>query len=217
MSKYGYVGKESDIPQQAFKANAGVLSVNDHLALSQENKLTQYGQLELIETQTYSSTVSEIDFINIKQDIYDVHFMTFTNMKTAGDNQETICIRFMVGGVAQSTSSYERALQRVSGDASLFNRSQSTGDSQFRIIYGTGTATGESTNGYAYFYHLGDSTKFSYMSTHVTSMTSDAKDAHAYGSSRYKVANEVNGIQVRKNSGDYSDFTVSLYGIRGYA
>jgi hypothetical protein len=41
MSKYGYVGKESDIPQQAFKANAGVLSVNDHLALSQENKLTQ--------------------------------------------------------------------------------------------------------------------------------------------------------------------------------
>ena len=52
MSKYGYVGKESDIPQQAFQANAGVLSVNDHLALSQENKLTpvSYTHLRAHET-----------------------------------------------------------------------------------------------------------------------------------------------------------------------
>ena len=28
MSKYGYIGKESDIPQQAFQSNTGVLSVN---------------------------------------------------------------------------------------------------------------------------------------------------------------------------------------------
>ena len=72
MSKYGYVGKESDIPQQAFKANAGVLSVNDHLALSQENKLTQYGQLELIETQTITSSTASMIFSSIKEDEYNV-------------------------------------------------------------------------------------------------------------------------------------------------
>ena len=82
MSKYGYVGKESDIPQQAFKANAGVLSVNDHLALSQENKLTQYGQLELIETQTLTSG-NTLDFTDIKQDIYKVHFLTGNDIESA--------------------------------------------------------------------------------------------------------------------------------------
>ena len=40
MTKYGYIGKNNDIPQQAFKANAGVLSVNEHIKLSQENKFS---------------------------------------------------------------------------------------------------------------------------------------------------------------------------------
>ena len=203
-----------DAVTQSFKSNKGVLTPNQIIELDNENKFTKYGQLELIQTQTYSSTVSEINFTSIKQNIYKVHFMTFNNMKTAGDNQETLGIRFMVGGVVQTSSNYERAFQRVSSDSSLFSGSQSTGDSQFRIVYGTGTASGESSSGYAYFYELGDSTMFSHMTTHVTSMTSDAKFAGAYGSAKYDVANEVNGIQVRKNSGDYSDFSVSLYGIR---
>ena len=209
--KYGYKGAE---PTQSFGSNTGVFDPNDINNLIADNKWTTFGQLELIETQTYSSTVSEIDFTDIKQDIYNVHFMTFNNMKTAGDNQETICLRFMVGGVVQTSSDYQRAMQRVSTDSGLFGESRSTGDSQVRIVYGTGTATGESTSGYAYFYNLGDSTKYSFITTQVTSLTSTLVYAGAFGSSVYDVANEVNGIQVRKNSGNYSDFSVSLYGIR---
>ena len=85
MSKYGYIGKESDIPQQAFKANAGVLSVNDHLALSQENKLTQFGQLELIETQEITTAVSNIDFLDLQEETYREHLLTCTCLLYTSD------------------------------------------------------------------------------------------------------------------------------------
>ena len=195
-------------------SNSGVFDVNDIRYLMDYQQWTGVGTLELIETQTFSSTVSVIDFNTIKQDTYNVHFMTFNNMKTASDNQETMCLRLMVGGVVQTSSDYQRAMQRVSSSSGLFGESKSTGDSQVRIIFGTGTATGESTSGYAYFYNLGDSTKYSFITTQATSLTSDPHYAGAFGSSVYDVANEVNGIQVKKNSGDYADFNVSLYGIR---
>jgi hypothetical protein len=49
-NKYGYVGK--DVPTQSFGSNKGVLNTDDLYELSNAGKLTQYGQLELIETQT---------------------------------------------------------------------------------------------------------------------------------------------------------------------
>ena len=39
------------------------------------------GKLELIETQTVSSTVEYIIFDDIQQDIYNVHFMTINNLE----------------------------------------------------------------------------------------------------------------------------------------
>jgi len=210
MSEYGYI---PEAPEQSFGNNKGIFTPKDIYDLTRADKYTNYGQLELIETKTFSSTVSVIDFNDIKQDTYNVHFMTFNNMKTAGDNQETICLRFMVGGVVQTSANYIRAMQRFSSDSALFGESKTT-DSKVAFVYGTGTATGEGTSGYAYLYNLGDSTKYSFVTGQVTSLTSEAKYAGAFGSSVYNVANAVNGIQVLKNSGNYSAFSVSLYGIR---
>ena len=210
MSEYGYI---PEAPEQSFGNNKGIFTPKDIYDLTRADKYTNYGQLDLIETKTFSSTVSVIDFNDIKQDTYNVHFMTFNNMKTAGDNQETICLRFMVGGVVQTSSDYVRAMQRFSSDSALFGESRTT-DSKVAFVYGTGTATGEGTSGYAYLYDLGDSTKYSFVTGQVTSLTNQAKYAGAFGSSVYDVANAVNGIQVLKNSGNYSAFSVSLYGIR---
>jgi hypothetical protein len=210
MSEYGYI---PEAPEQSFGNNKGIFTPKDIYDLTRADKYTNYGQLELIETQTFSSTVSVIDFDDIKQDTYNVHFMTFNNMKTAGDNQETICLRFMVGGVVQTSSDYIRAMQRFSSSSSLFGESRTT-DSKVAFVYGTGNATGEGTSGYAYFYDLGDSSKYSFVTGQVTSLTNGAIYAGAFGSSVYDVTNVVNGIQVLKNSGNYSAFDVSLYGIR---
>ena len=210
MSEYGYI---PEAPEQSFGNNKGIFKPKDIYDLTRADKYTNYGQLELIETQTFSSTVSVINFNDIKQDTYNVHFMTFNNMKTAGDNQETICLRFMVGGVVKTSSDYIRVMQRFSSDGALFGESRTT-DSKVAFVYGTGTATGEGTSGYAYLYDLGDSTKYSFVTGQATSLTNEAKYAGAFGSSVYDVANVVNGIQVLKNSGNYSAFDVSLYGIR---
>ena len=43
------------------------------------------GKLELIETKIHSSDVPEVDFTDIKEDIYNVHFMT-----EAGDQDRLI-------------------------------------------------------------------------------------------------------------------------------
>ena len=213
MSEYGYI---PEAPKQSFGNNKGIFNPKDIYDLTRADKYTNYGQLELIETQTFSSTVSVINFNDIKQDTYNVHFITFNNMKTTGDNQETICLRFMVGGVVQTSSSYTRAMQRFSSASNFFGESRAT-DNKVAFVYGTGNQTGEGTSGYAYLYNLGDSTKYSFVTGQVTSLTNEPHYAGAFGSSVYKVANQVNGIQVLKNSGDYSAFDVSLYGIKEYS
>jgi hypothetical protein len=63
-NKYGYSGV--DIPTQAFQANVGKFDPAEINELVQEDKWTQYGQLELIETQTVSGTPTTVDFTNIK-------------------------------------------------------------------------------------------------------------------------------------------------------
>ena len=203
MSKYGYVGKESDIPQQAFKANAGVLSVNDHLALNQENKLTQYGQLELIETQTLTSG-NTLDFTDIKQDIYNVHFLTGNDIESAFANT-AISIRLSNdNGSTFESSNYQYALQYM-GVNGVFGESKSTTASEMRFM---SDSANENKGGYSYLYNLGSS-KYSYA-------TSQAME-HTYAqfsSSVYTVAETINAIRILTPNSNAWTGTLSLYGIR---
>ena len=89
MSKYGYVGRESDAPQQAFRANAGVLNPNDIIDLSNNNKLTQFGQIEFLETQTISDAVA--DFTSLQEMFYDIHFFNFSVPCLAFDPSNALC------------------------------------------------------------------------------------------------------------------------------
>jgi len=214
-NEFGYIPES---PEQSFGNNKGIFTPNDIYDLTRADKYTNYGQLELIETQTFSTTVSVVDFLDIKSDIYNVHFMTFNNMKTAGDNQEVTNVRLYENGVLESGSVYQRATQRATNVPGLeFGESRSTGDTRFNNIFGTGTATGESVNGYMYFYNLGDSTKYSFVTAQVAGLSSNAQYMGAFGSGVLPQASFVDGIQVKKNSGNYSDFSVSLYGIKEYS
>jgi hypothetical protein len=68
------------------------------------------GKLELIETQTYSTGVNNIDFTSIKESTYNVHFMTINNLETAVESG-THFIRFFESGVLESASVYQYAVQ----------------------------------------------------------------------------------------------------------
>ena len=105
-NKYGYVGV--DIPAQSFGNNKGVFNPAEINELVADNKWTTFGQLELIETQTVTS-VTNIDFTDIKQDIYNVHFMTITASQNVAN--ENVSIRFFENGTVQSGTYYQWALQ----------------------------------------------------------------------------------------------------------
>ena len=213
MSKYGYVGKESDIPQQAFKANAGVLSVNDHLALSQENKLTQYGQLELIETQTFSG-VTAVDFTDIKEDIYNVHFITISNVDFSG-GQSSLGIQFYESGVLETASVYQYANQYGQTDGT-FGESKSTGISLIYINAANfGFTSTDSGHTYVYLYNLGDSSKYSFL-TEQGVLEDSGTMKMLFGSGVLPQASTVDGIRLKETIGGGATVsgTASLYGIR---
>ena len=206
---YGYTGA---LPNQ-IKNNSGVFSVADVTDLTAKGQAG--GSLELIEEQTYSSTVSVVDFLNIKEDIYDVHYMTFSNMQTAVDNQDVLNFRFFESGVLESASVYFQSSQTtsaISGLTAYERRSQSA--SAINYLFGTGTATGEQAVGSAFFYNLGNSSLYSLMTGSFMGLSNGGLPMQSFGGANLPQASTVDGIRVMKNTGNYADFTIRLYGIK---
>ena len=195
-------------------ANSGVFSIDDINFLKDNQQYPTLGQLELIQTQEYLGAVSTIDFTNIKESTYNVHFMTFSEMSAANDNVHTMNLRFYESGVLE-TANYRVARQNTGSNPSVgFNESKSTSTNKMPTLFGSGTATGENDGGYAYFYNLGDSTKYSFCTFHTVGLTNDSYFASAFGSGVLPQQSVVDGIQILVNSGNYNSFKVSLFGMR---
>jgi hypothetical protein len=204
--KYGYKGAE---PTQSFGNNTGVFDPNDINNLIADNKWTSFGQLELIETQTYSSPVSSVQFTSIQESTYNVHFLTMNNIQfVSGANMDT---RLSTnGGTSYISSGYQ--LATLSGNASgTFSESSSTNNNAFSV-YGANSVNPQ--NAYAYFYNLGDSSKYSFQTLHST-IDDDSTYLMRFGSGVLPQANVVNALEVRSSTGiNFSSFDISLYGIR---
>ena len=203
-NKYGYVGK--DVPTQSFGSNKGVLNTDDLYELSNAGKLTQYGQLELIETKTVS-TVSTVDFTNLGN--YNVHFLTVNNVQVTVTNTR-LGVRFYESGVLETASVYKYAYQQCLQGGSAEFRSNSATNIPIQIEQPINFGGG----GYQYFYNLTDSSKYSFI-TNQHIRTSDAVITE-FGSGVMTQASEVTGFQIANYDGSNYNFslTASLYGIR---
>ena len=195
-------------------ANSGVFNIDDINFLKDNQQYPTLGQLELIQTQQYAGAVSTIDFTNIKQSIYNVHFMTFSEMSAANDNVHTMNLRFYESGVLE-TANYRVARQNAGLHPSVgFNESRSTSADKIPTLFGSGTASNENESGFVYFYNLGDSTKYSFCTFHTVGLSNDSYFTSAFGSGVLPQQSVVDGIQILVNSGNYNSFKVSLYGLR---
>ena len=207
-NKYGYVGV--DIPAQSFGSNKGVFNPAEINELVANNQWTSFGQLELIETQTVSSA-SALDFTSLGN--YNVHFVTVSNVKVNTDAQH-FYTRFSNNGGTSfiSSNSYQYAKQY--GTASgAFSAYQTTGFSGILNTFTNGTATGESSSLYSYFYNLLDSSKYSFQTSHSTENNSASDVGFVFGSAVLPIAEVHNAIRFYPASGTFSA-TASLYGIR---
>ena len=141
-TEYGRIGTEV---AQSFRNNNGIFTPKDIYELDAENKWTNFGQLELIQTQTVSS-VTDVDFNSIDENIYDVHFATWQFEKAVG----RMDIRFYENGVLETGNVYQFARQTGQFDGT-FSESKSTGFGGIPIDVGM---TNKQSQGYIYFYNL---------------------------------------------------------------
>jgi len=207
-NKYGYVGV--DIPAQSFGANKGVFNPAEINDLVANNQWTTFGQLELIETQTYSGAVANIDFLNLQESTYNVHLLTVNNLGVTASGGQGL-VQFFESGVIETANVYQRAWQY--GNATgTFGESKSTADDTvFSFYVSTGDVT---SNFYLYIYNAGDNSKYTF-ATGQMAKYDVATPQMQFGSGVLPQTSIVNGIRIKDSSGaNWTSFDISLYGIR---
>ena len=205
---YGYKG--ADVPQ-SFGNNKGVFDPADINNLVKDDKWTNYGQLELIETQTASAD-NIVDFTDLKTNLYNVHFATI-DVDLSGTS--SVQIRFFESGVLETGSVYQTAYQNAQATGS-FDVAQNTGDNR---LFATRTGgADEPRQAYNYFYNLGDVTKYSFLTMQGVSRNTGTTACDVrFGSGVMPQASAVDGIRFTNTASQLLTGTISLYGIKEYS
>ena len=187
------------------KKNIGLYTPSDILQLTKDGSWG--GSLELIQSQNFTSSVSNIDFTSIKGTEYDVHFLSFDGLSHTVAGVSLFSIRYSTDGGSSfiSTNSYQNAYQ--SGDSGgTFSELKGT-ESGLRIGFSHSSTF---TSGYVYLYNLNNSSKYSFNTFHSVEHFS-AK--FTFGGGVYDTANTVNAIRVY-DSYNFDSGTVKLFGVK---
>ena len=206
-NEFGYIPES---PEQKFGQNQGILTPTDIYDLTRADKYTNYGQLELIETQTVSaSTTAELT--SLQESTYNVHFVTFALNLGGGSLTVTLSND---GGSTYETSGYQKGAQYGSVGGT-FGEDRSTSNANIGD-FGSASAN-NMKNGYLYFYNLGDSSKYSFTTYHSMLEHNTLTNFMLFGSSVRTTAEVNNAIRFSTNSASTMTGTVSLYGIKEYS
>ena len=207
---YGYKG--ADVPQ-SFGNNKGVFDPSDINNLVKDDKWTNYGQLELIETQNITG-VSSTTFSNLGD--YNVHFLTVNDFQPV-QNGTDLRIRFISNGTEYTGAFYQRAIQ-YGTNGGTFAEEKSTTGTYLRATFNTGNATNEKTSSYTYFYNLLDTTKYNFTSHQIANIGAGSHPEFymAFGSGVQTSAVAMDTIKLYNAYNNY-EADISLYGIKEYS
>jgi hypothetical protein len=212
---YGYTGQ--NLINQTVK-NSGVFSISDVADLTKQGKFG--GSLELIEEQNLTSGASTIEFTNLKELKYDVHYLKGTVFfdGTANSNYDAyIRVSNDGGSTYESGANYQYAYLNAKGESTSFNERRDTAATYFRFE-GAADRAASSLNFYSYFYNLGDSGKYSFMtfqSSAVIYLSGAEQLRTRFGGQVYDVAETINALQFSTNATQYdTDTNIKLYGVK---
>jgi len=159
------------------------------------------GKLKLIETKDISG-VSKSIFSSIQESTYNVHLLVISDVSFSASSQ--IRVRLYESGVEETASVYQYAYLLMESTGG-FSEIKSTA-----VNYMTYTTFNNGQrNQYIYFYNLGDSSKYSFCTTHSSEW--DGKNTNIFGSGVLPQASTVDGISL--TSGTTVSGQASLYGI----
>lgn len=171
--------------------------------------VADFGKLELIQTQTYSTSVAEVDFTSIKESVYDVHLLVGSFSFATAD---LIGFRFFEGGVLETASVYQVARRFLRASGTLSGEARSTAVSDIFV----GETTTQPQDIHMYIYNAGGSSKYTFTSQHLTTVNNSSIYFSSYGSGVLAQKSTVDGIRAfgRVSGNNFNDFDVSLYGIK---
>ena len=190
------------------KKNTGLYTPSEILQLTKDGSWG--GSLELI-SETSFSTASSVSITNIKENVYDVHFLSL--VLTGSHQDHRLDISFSNdGGSSFENSNYQYAKQFGQTDGT-FNEQKST-SATLGIQMGANMDSNRGWNSYAYLYNLGNSSKYSFVTNQ--SFGSRSGDAGVnkmeFGGGVYTVAETINAFKFAGNVGTLTG-VCSLYGI----
>jgi hypothetical protein len=203
---YGYTGQ--NLINQTVK-NSGVFSISDVADLEKQGKFG--GSLELIEEQTFSSSVAQVDFTSIQESKYDVHLVN-AKVKFGSGNSDLLGIRFFESGTLETASVYKIATQFGKSNGTFGEARQTA----FNYIF-LGEGTTAFQNCYIYLYNLGDSSKYSFCTFHTEVLDSSNNAFFRFGGAVLPQASTVDGIRFFGGSSGNNigeDFDIKLYGVK---
>jgi len=212
MSEYGYIPES---PAQSPFNNKGIFTPKDIYDLDSADKWTpQLGQLELIQTQSVTSSTASIIFSDIKEDEYNIHFVTWNNFRPTVANKRLV-MRFYEDGVEESASIYEYAYQGCRTD--LFGENYTTTDDSIFLGINPDTTATYADNGYIYIYNAGDRESWTTTSSHSTGMYHIAKYSSYFGSANFVHQSVVDQFKFFSTAtSNIEQVDISLYGIKEY-
>ena len=182
------------------KKNIGLYTPNAITALTKEGSWG--GSLELIESQTFSG-VSQVDFTTIKQNKYDVHFISCTT--TDVDNALKVRLGNS-GGII--TSGYHLANQYMVTDGT-FGEQKSTSSVNF---IDAGNSDSNSKNLYVYLYNAGNSSKYTFATSQVFGSHTSTAFIGYFGGAVRPTADEI--TQIRFYADTDLTGTIKLFGVK---
>ena len=212
MSEYGYIPES---PAQSPFNNKGIFTPKDIYDLDSLDKWTpQLGQLELIQTQSVTSSTASIIFSDIKEDEYNIHFVTWNNFRPTVANKRLV-MRFYEDGVEESASIYEYAYQGCRTDS--FGENYTTTDDSIFLGINPDTTATYADNGYLYIYNAGDNDSWTTTSSHSTGMYHTANYATYFGSANFVHQSVVDQFKFFSTAtSNIEQVDISLYGIKEY-
>ena len=195
------------------KQNIGLYNPNEILQLEKDGNWG--GSIELIESQTFSS-VSSVIFDEIKEDIYDVHFITIDNFQQdGGDNYGMRWLLSNDGGSSYETSNYAMAyFNLTSGGSTTDNKDTSRTHFQSTVVSADKDTDATSRGGgFIYMYNAGNSSKYTLQTNH--SYSEGTTIGLAFGGASYDVAETINAFKFDDFGTGYNMWgTITVYGVK---
>tara|TARA_R100000329_G_C7584773_1_gene207283 strand:+ start:205 stop:849 length:645 start_codon:yes stop_codon:yes gene_type:complete len=211
-SEFGYIPES---PDQSYGNNNGIFSPKDIYNLVRDDKWSESGQLELIQTQSFSSGNSALDFTAIKETEYDIHFFVYNNIVfSSGQVNKYFAMKLSNdNGSSFITTNYDYGLYY---GGSSFGDVRGTGESYFtRLAY---SDSGAEMSGYGYIYNAGKASKYTFATLHSALNREDSSFQYFYfGNAVHHNAEVINGFRFYEPTGTtFESGSISLYGIKVY-